>query len=155
MANSNTLLIGNQDKQICPLCYGEIRPYFAAAKSRSHYVTVNKCELCDTEFEEWHYTYTPKTCPGHIWGFSHRVFNDNPYEHTIDMVFKCDNCGAKRTVSQDTKRAGFSGRVEIEDPRVAYTLLPNVSWALHFLDKDVDKEAWAGVDKNFTLGEPF
>ena len=118
---------------ICPYCYGHTDYIISAAKD-NELVRIYQCRICGREHDEKAYRYNPQNCPGHQWEFSHRVFNDNPFSHEINMVFTCDRCGAERIERQDLKKAGLSGRVEIEDPRVSNTLLLNKSTADRFLD---------------------
>jgi hypothetical protein len=125
----------------CNYCFGDLVPKFTACKD-DHVVKVYKCKVCDEIEENYYYRYNPTNCPKHHWIFAHRVFNDTPLLHTIDMVFICDRCGARHIRPQDTRRAGISGRVEIEHPLVKNTLALNKSLAKRILTKEEINDFW-------------
>ena len=131
---TSTLL---NDDMRCDMCGGALKLNYIAVKDVEIQVRVYKCIFCGAEYDFKVHKYTPITCPKHRWVFSHRVFVDNPFTHTIEMIFVCDRCAAIRKERQDTYDAGISGRVEIDDPRVTNTIAVNKSWAKHFID---DKE---------------
>ena len=121
----------------CDLCNGELALSYTAVKDEESQVRVYKCKECGAEYDFKIHKYTPLTCPKHIWIFSHRIFIDTPFSHTIEMVFICDRCACERRERQDTYGVGISGRVEIDDPRVLNTLIINKSWAKHFINNKV------------------
>ncbi len=84
-----------------------------------------QCIRCGKPNHSVRYKYTPSTCPRHFWEFIGTAFKDDPHCHTITHLARCDRCGAIREIPRDTRQAGLSGRVEIEDPRVKRTLLLN------------------------------
>lgn len=129
----------------CDLCRGELALHYTAVKDKWHTVYVYKCTQCGASYDFKVHAYTPTNCPRHIWIFSHREFFDTPWSHSIEMVFKCDRCGQEKRIHQDTRESGISGRVEIEDPRVAPSIVINKSWAKHSVDKEEFKEFYSDI----------
>ena len=129
----------------CDLCNGELVREYIAVKDKWHTIYVYKCTFCGAEYDFKVHACTPLNCPKHLWVFSHREFFDNPFSHSIEMVFVCDRCGQERREYQDTYKAGISGRVEIDDPRVSPSIVMNKSWAKHFVDREEFKEFYKNV----------
>jgi len=117
--------------------------YVISASKDDQIVQIYQCKKCGKLQDIMRYRYNPYNCPGHQFNFSHREFNDNAFSHTIDMIFICDRCGARRVESQDLRGAGRKGMVEIEDPRVSRTLALNKSVAERLFTKEEVKDFWS------------
>jgi len=122
------------DQKRCDLCNGKLARVAVAQKDKFHTIYIYKCDFCGAEYDFKVHAYSPFDCPRHIWIFSHREFYDNQWSHSIEMVFKCDRCGQEKRVYQDSYHSGFSGRVEIDDPRVIGTVVLNKSVAKQLTD---------------------
>ena len=134
----------NKDNR-CDLCNGELALSAILQKAQDHKIFLYRCSFCGAEYEYKIHSYTPFTCPRHLWIFSHREFYDNPWSHSIEMVFKCDRCGQEKRIHQDSYHSGFSGRVEIDDPRVIGTVILNKSAAKQFVDKEEYNEFYQDI----------
>ncbi len=132
-------------KNRCDLCNGELVLSAILTKGHDHTIYLYKCSFCGVEYEYKIHTYTPFTCPKHLWIFSHREFFDTPWTHSIEMVFKCDRCGQEKRIHQDTYQSGISGRVEIDDPRVVGSVVLNKSAARQYTDKATFNEFYKDI----------
>jgi hypothetical protein len=110
----------------CGQCERERKYQFSVPRSDQifHFYQCPECGSCDHRIT---YKYNPATCPGHQWEHVGIEFRDYKDHHEIEQVDRCDRCGALRRIPRHTSQAGFSGRVEIEDPRVRANLLFNRS----------------------------
>ena len=141
----------------CPECLGPTKYLISkiSKQSKDKIEHGYQCKVCGHVFTaRWNYRYVPENCPGHQWEFVCRQFKDDPHKHSIEMIFQCDRCGAEKTVRQDTKEAGFSGRVEIDHPKVAPTFALNKSMAERVLDKEDFKDFWKTSDEDLIMGKP-
>lgn len=100
-----------------------------------HFYTCMKCHETDHEIT---YKFRPYNCPKHQWEHLGTEFKDDKTVHSILQVDRCDRCGSLRKTPRHTTEAGFSGRVDPEDPRL--NLLWNRSSAGLFFDKEELKE---------------
>lgn len=85
------------------------------------------CPKCGTPVHDITYRYHPTNCPKHHWEHIGTVLVDDKHCHQLYHVDRCDRCSATREIPRNTREAGFSGRIEIDDPRVQRDLLLNKS----------------------------
>ena len=141
---------------LCPECFGPTEYLISKIdkQNRDKVIRGYQCKVCGHIFDgDWCYRYTPENCLAHQWEFVYRRFKDDPHTHTIEMVFECDRCGAQKTTRQDTKEAGFSGRVEIDHPKVSPTLALNKSVAKRIFSKEEINDFWKTTDEDLIMGK--
>ncbi len=112
-------------------------PYCAECKLEMAYVCSNRkgdqvynffqCRQCGSPEHTITYFYHPTQCPKPVWEHVGMAFLDGLHGHSLEQVNRCVRCGAIHKVAQDLRSAGFSGRVEVDDPRVKNRLLWNKS----------------------------
>lgn len=124
----------------CDLC-AETMPCVAVTKKNDHIYSFFHCFKCGKNAHIIDYVYTPSTCPKHQYEHIGIEFNDSKHSHEIFQVDRCDRCGALRKTARHTEKAGFSKRVEVDDPRVVKNLLMNQSACPYILGKELSKEA--------------
>lgn len=110
----------------CKTCY-ESMVYIASREKDDLVYHFFYCYKCGVPEHEITYKYTPDTCPKHQVEHLGVKFVDDFHCHTLMQVDRCTRCGAVRETPRDTRQAGFSGRNEIDDPRVSNRLLFNKS----------------------------
>lgn len=139
----------------CPVCL-EISTYITTREKNDQYYHFYYCYRCGKPMHEITYKYTPDTCPTvngrkHQWEHIGTVFKDDPHCHRISHVDRCDRCGAKREIHRDTRNAGFTGRIEIDDPRVSRDLLWNRSVFDRFIPREFQELSIGNPDQHTIL----
>lgn len=79
----------------------------------------------------------PTRCKHYLKQFVATVFKDTPGRHQLFQRFRCLDCGKIHDEPRDLRSAGRSGSIEIEDPRVYKTLVPNEDFFKRFHKQEV------------------
>jgi len=118
--------------------------FYCRCEKAEQYYDFYQCPKCGKPSHEIVYKYHPldgkHKCQ---YEFIGTVFVDDFHAHKLFQRFRCDLCGNIHDVPRDLRSAGFSGRVEIDHPKVENTLLLNQSVYERLVPKE-EREAGRG-----------
>ena len=94
--------------------------FVATIEKNDQFYHFYTCMKCNESAHDITYKYTHSTCPRHQFEHLGTEFKDSHLKHTIYQVDRCDRCGCLRRIPRHTIEAGFTGRVDLNDPRVNF-----------------------------------
>lgn len=70
---------------------------------------------------------SPVDCNHPVMQFKGLAFVDTKFNHRLDQIFQCQDCGIVHRVPRSVAEAGRSGAIDLDDPRVLRTAIYNKS----------------------------